>query len=463
MSGYGYDVGPSGYDADDRLINWERDDGQLDQAWNLSAVGDWDSYTENSAVQTRTHNAVHELTGIDSQALTYDVKGNLTADHLGRTFAWDADNMLASVTVSPTATVGEEGTHSYAYDAIGRRVSKSVDNNDSTFTTNVYAQLTLPIPPLDLPGGQVLAEYDAGAAAGSPTQSYAYGSYCDEPLVLVAGATRHYYHRDGRYDAVALTDSTGGMAERYGYDAYGGWKVTDGAGSILAGSAVGNTYEFTGRRWDGKSGLWYFRARDYGGRLGRFLSRDVKGFDEDSWELQGYAGSQPYGFLDPAGFTSLLIGPICRMYEITCEAACNKWGKPPEQDLDEGGFGLFSPEGKPDIATTLCVGGTKCICYLKTFSEGVNPGDCPSVDRIIKDHEYRHFPEVGCPTGPGVPPIDRAPFPSPRAADEAECKQRKTSLGEIDEALESEKNPTCIRALNDMKRNLAEWVALKCP
>ena len=300
MSGYGYDVGPSGYDDEGRLVNWERDDGQLDQAWNLSAVGDWDSYTENAAVQTRTHNAVHELIGIDSQSLTYDVKGNLTADHLGRTFAWDADNMLASVTVSPTATVGQEGTHGYAYDAIGRRVSKTVDNNDSTFTTTVYTQLTLPIPPLDLPGGQVLAEYDAGAAPSSPTRSYAYGSYVDEPLVFVDGATKHYYHRDGRYDVVALTDPAGAVAERYRYDAYGGGTVTDGAGGVVATGTVGNAYGFTGRRTDTSTALQFFRMRQYCVVIARFISRDPA-YCAAGFRYYTYVGAHPLNRLDPTG------------------------------------------------------------------------------------------------------------------------------------------------------------------
>ena len=35
----------------------------------------------------------------------------------------------------------------------------------------------------------------------------------------------------------------------------------DGAGTVLADSAVGNPYLFTGRRYDGESGLYYFRTR----------------------------------------------------------------------------------------------------------------------------------------------------------------------------------------------------------
>jgi hypothetical protein len=35
MSGYGFSVGSSGYDEEDRLVNWERTDSALDQSWDL--------------------------------------------------------------------------------------------------------------------------------------------------------------------------------------------------------------------------------------------------------------------------------------------------------------------------------------------------------------------------------------------------------------------------------------------
>ena len=63
--GYGFSVGARGYDAEDRLVNWERSDTNLDQAWDLSPVGDWDSFTENASVQNRTHGPAHELLTVD--------------------------------------------------------------------------------------------------------------------------------------------------------------------------------------------------------------------------------------------------------------------------------------------------------------------------------------------------------------------------------------------------------------
>jgi hypothetical protein len=78
MSGYGFDVGGSGYDNDDRFVNWQRSDSNLNQAWNLSVVGDWTSITENSSTQNRTHGPTHELVSVASQNVTHDAKGNKT-------------------------------------------------------------------------------------------------------------------------------------------------------------------------------------------------------------------------------------------------------------------------------------------------------------------------------------------------------------------------------------------------
>ena len=64
MAGYGWTTGPAGYDAEDRLVAWDRADGNRSLGWSLSAVGDWDSFTQNGAVETRTHGPAHELTAI---------------------------------------------------------------------------------------------------------------------------------------------------------------------------------------------------------------------------------------------------------------------------------------------------------------------------------------------------------------------------------------------------------------
>ncbi|MFG0262106.1 MAG: RHS repeat-associated core domain-containing protein [Novipirellula sp. JB048] len=274
MSGYGFDVGAAGYDDEDRLINWNRDDNALDQAWNLSLVGDWNTFTENANVQprTRTHGPTHELLTAAGQAVQHDAKGNQTSipavlrvspsPSLPLSLHWDFENKLRGADVDGDAT--DDVT--YQFDAMGRRVGR----DDGTPAT-VFVQS----------GQQTIADYTAGTVASSPTYRYVYASYIDEP-VMRAGSTstaRLYYHRNQQYSVTALTDTTGSIVERYAYDAYGKLTVTDGAGTSVSGSAYGNRYTYTGREWDGELGLYHYRARMYSPDSGRFVSRDPIGYE----------------------------------------------------------------------------------------------------------------------------------------------------------------------------------------
>ena len=54
--------------------------------------------------------------------------------------------------------------------------------------------------------------------------------------------------------------------ESYDYDSFGNIK--------RKGDKVKNTYTFTGREWDREIGLYYYRARYYDAKVGRFISFD---------------------------------------------------------------------------------------------------------------------------------------------------------------------------------------------
>jgi RHS repeat-associated protein len=271
------------YDEENRLTSWSRSSGDS-QSWGLSPVGNWDTFTKNSTPETRTHNSVHELTAIGSNSLTYDNRGNLTANTDTRTFAWNWDNLLTSTTAH--SATGFDA--SYRYDILNRRVAKQV--SDTTDPMNPVDRYVLfvnsleKIPPLGTPGGQVLMEYEkTGTGSYAKARAYTYGEYCDEPLTLVdytavgsiaAGtAETFYYHRNRVFNIVGLTDSSGNVAELYAYEPYGGVVILDP--STLAtrtSSALSNATLFTGRYFDAETGLYYFRAR-YLTSWG-FISRD---------------------------------------------------------------------------------------------------------------------------------------------------------------------------------------------
>ena len=322
-----------------------------------------------------------------------------------RTFVWDQDNMLMSCTVAASASVGMPGTHAYAYDAIGRRVSKTVDNNDGTFETTVFSQLTLPIPPLGTPGGQVLAEYAAGEAAASPERSYAFGSYCDEPLVMATPAERYYYHRDGRYSIISLSSETAGVVERYAYNLYGEGITADAAGFSSQKSLAGNPWNFTGRTVLREASAVYFRGRLFLPQIGCFCERDLPLLrPQHSYIFPAAASAK-----DPSGWSRLCNDDKCDRIKTEAGEAVKKFFPEHAREmLDKGCLPEVSCEA--DCSERPTAQGfydpktgniTLCMFWLGDVSDGVGA-------RVLT-HEFIHAidyclnkgDQEGDPTQPG--------------------------------------------------------------
>jgi RHS repeat-associated protein len=105
--------------------------------------------------------------------------------------------------------------------------------------------------------------------------------------MIKSDGTKYFYHHNAQYSVSALTDSSSNVVERYGYDAYGRQLVMDGAGVVKTTPRTQN-YGFTGRELDNETGLWYFRARMYSDKLGRFVSRDPSGYVDGMGLYGGY-------------------------------------------------------------------------------------------------------------------------------------------------------------------------------
>ncbi|HBJ35329.1 MAG TPA: hypothetical protein DDZ51_11370 [Planctomycetaceae bacterium] len=311
MSGYGFSVGSSGYDDEDRLVNWERPDTNLDQSWNLSAVGNWTCTTENSSTQNRTHGPTYEmltvwpplpseevgLSGPGEGAVTHDAKGNMTLipavlrptnsglPPTASRLSWDFENKLIAADTDNDIT----DDIFYKFDALGRRVGR----NDGTANV-VYFQ----------DGQQTIADYPSGTAASSPTYTYVYASYIDEPAMRGGSGGLRYYHRNQQYSITAVSDG-GGSVERYAYSAYGKVTVADASGTVISSSAIANRYTYTGREWDEGLSLYHYRARMYDAVAGRFVSRDPIGYEGSEWNLYELGASSPLNQLDPSGMISV--------------------------------------------------------------------------------------------------------------------------------------------------------------
>ncbi|MDX2050786.1 MAG: RHS repeat-associated core domain-containing protein [Polyangiaceae bacterium] len=117
-------------------------------------------------------------------------------------------------------------------------------------------------------------------------------------MALVSSTGTRYYHQNRTYHVMAMTNSPGQLAERYGYTPYGKRRVVSPSGATLAASAVGSQVGLTGRYHDGETGLTYFRARYMDAELGRFVGRDPIGYVDGASLYGSYFVPR---FTDPSG------------------------------------------------------------------------------------------------------------------------------------------------------------------
>jgi RHS repeat-associated protein len=217
-----------------------------------------------------TYSMRNELTSYGSATFTYDLNGNTLTknDPTGSwTYEWNAENQLTRVLYSGSVAAR------FTYDPLGRRVEKVVNNNPPT--TYTYD------------GEDILRENRPTTVA-----SYVHGPGIDEPLAVEALGIVRYLHADALGSDIKHTDPNGAVSLTRTYDAFG--QLQTGT-TNLAG------YAFTGRELDSEIGpLYYYRARYYDPKVGRFMSGDPIGF-RGGLNLYAYVTENPALLIDPSG------------------------------------------------------------------------------------------------------------------------------------------------------------------
>lgn len=262
----GIEVHDYAYDATNRLItaNFPGTFFLPDTTYILDDAGNREWVVAGGATPY-VSNALNQYTSVGGIPFAYDAKGNPQNDGIN-VYAYDAENRLLAATRPGHAA-------SYEYDAMGRRIAKTVDGATTSY---LYA------------GQDVLIEYDD---AGGVARRYVYGPGIDEPVCMTSSNGKSYYHYDGLGSVVALTDANGNEVETYRYGPYG---------RLESLSAIGNVRLYTGREWDAETGLYYYRARYYDPKLGRFLQVDPVGA-LGGINLYEYVKSNPLNRTDPYG------------------------------------------------------------------------------------------------------------------------------------------------------------------
>ena len=289
--------------------------------------------------------AMNQYTTTPTDVRHYDRNGNLTLlkndtapGLLAISCLYDYRNRMVEYKDKLT-----DQRHTYAYDALGRRIAKTIDTGgvNGTPTTTRYfygGESQWQVCEEQVPDTEPPFTADATIA------TYVYGRYIDEVLQMQRcedGAfppcnsvppVDYYYHTDDLYNVMAVTDAAGNVVERYEYDDYGTPMFMDATGNALTlsdgtprtSSAIANPYLFTGRRYDPESGWYNYRTRYLDPKSGKFTTRDVIGIWGDPAEFGNgytYVENSPQSWIDPFGETK------SKQHTVKTSDLPSNWGK----------------------------------------------------------------------------------------------------------------------------------------
>ncbi|MBD2700499.1 hypothetical protein IC229_07625 [Spirosoma sp. BT702] len=246
--------------------------------YTYDALGNRTIAKEGATEKTYASNYVNQYTAITingSNALpTYDRNGNLLTD-CSNTYEYDPDNRLLAIQ-NGTARV------TYAYDALGRRVSRTQDGT----TTRYYYDLD-----------NVIEE-----TTNSTIKSFVYGSDFDQILYANAGANDYYYQTDDLNSVQNITNASGNVLEYYTYDPFGTPHIFSPADVELAASTLNNLL-YTGRPYEFTFESYHYRNRELSPILGRFAQRDPLEYI-DGLNNYAYVNNNVTNATDPLGLVN---------------------------------------------------------------------------------------------------------------------------------------------------------------
>ncbi|MBI4659580.1 MAG: hypothetical protein HY735_12135 [Verrucomicrobia bacterium] len=215
-----------------------------------------------------------------------DLNGNLAGDGL-KSFYYDDENRLVKVQVSGLWRV------EYTYDGLGRRRHRREYDywgNLLQFTRYLYDGYSV-IQERNYQD-QIVATYTRGLdLSGSLEGAGGIGGLLARTETY---GTSAYYHSDGNGNVTALINSSQQVMARYLYDPFGSLIGLIGPWADL------NTYRFSSKEYDPKTGLYYYLRRFYDPNLQRWVTRDPLG-EAGGINLYQFVGNDPVNNVDPWG------------------------------------------------------------------------------------------------------------------------------------------------------------------
>ena len=279
---YGYDA--SGQLTSAHLVSTNPSVASTSLSYTYDAAGNRTATTVDGASTAYGSNTLNQYTTAGSATYTYDADGNMVSrttssgtDH----YSYDDNNRLTGVTTA------DGHITSYAYDALGERVSQTVDGVKTAYL----------VDPTGL--GSIVGQYGDGGALQAQYVNGATGL----AERIGADGLAGFYDLDGTGSVVGLSAADGSQGNAYAYDPFG---------KVLAQSGTtDNPFQFDGGYgvMQQADGLIYMRDRVYDPGTGRFTSEDPHWLNSDPDNLYRFVTNSPIGRIDPTGDNTYQLGP----------------------------------------------------------------------------------------------------------------------------------------------------------
>jgi YD repeat-containing protein len=320
------------YDALDRMTDFVRSTGQptdLIRTYGLDGIGNRLVGVSNGVAAPYALDSTfpdpadfqmnqYTLTPFVLAPELYDANGNLVSRVTSAAqlqYVYDyADRLVA---VQDLTGGAPETVATYSYDAVGRRMGKTIYPSGLPPVTTEYVydggKFESAVTPykdgeaneMRSRPGRILEEHVGGLLTRDYAHTPEFHDWFAAGLVAAFTGTGQpqYYHCDDLGNVLALTDANGAVVERYDYDDFGlpVFLSTDGLPTGETESGVGNPFLFHGMEWEAELG-WY-HVRDYNWRSsgGQFLDPQTGRASHGKWKTfrgtgtgRSFSGNNPW-------------------------------------------------------------------------------------------------------------------------------------------------------------------------
>ncbi len=250
---------------------------------NLLSKSDVGTYTYPVAGSALPH-AVSSIAGTINSTFTYDPNGNQTAG-VGRSISYTSYNKPASITQGSS-------TLFFSHDTDHQRFMQQAPEGTTLYfdAFGVHAELFSS-------GASEWVDYVSGG-----------GAMLAMRVIYGSTVTTRYFHTDNLGSIAVITDTSGNVVERDGYDAWGKRRFPNGADDPTDSLTSQTTRGFTAQEELHDVGLVHLNGRVYDPLIARMTSADPMVPDPmngQAWNRYSYVINNPLAFTDPSGYCFL--------------------------------------------------------------------------------------------------------------------------------------------------------------